>query len=59
MSLIDDVKDTASNTKVISGAMGSIFGYMLANKYNFNKTQTIISIAGSHLGAHMLADKYL
>ena len=59
MSLVDDVKDTAMNKKVISGGLGAIFGYMLANKYNFNKTQTIISIAGGHLGAHIAADKFL
>ena len=35
MSLIDDVKDTAMNKKVISGGLGSIFGFMLADKYNF------------------------
>ena len=59
MSLIDDVKDTAMNKKVISGGLGSIFGFMLADKYNFNKTQTILCIAGGHLGAHIAAEKFL
>ena len=59
MSLIDDVKDTAMNKKIISGGLGSIFGYMLATKYNFNKTQTILCIGASHLGAHIAADKFL
>ena len=59
MSLVDDVKDTAMNKKVISGGLGAIFGYMLANKYNFNKTQTILSIGAGHLGAHIAADKFL
>ena len=59
MSLIDDVKDTAMNKKVISGGLGSVFGYMLADKYGFNKTQTILMIGGSHLGAHIIAEKYL
>ena len=59
MSLIDDVKNTAMNKKVISGGLGSIFGYMLADKYNLNKTQTILCIAGSHLGAHIAAEKFL
>ena len=59
MSLIDDVKDTTMNKKVIAGGLGSIFGYMLADKYNFNKTQTILCIAGGHLGAHIAAEKFL
>ena len=59
MSLIDDVKDTAMNKKVISGGLGSIFGFMLADKYNFNKTQTILCIVGGHLSAHIAAEKFL
>ena len=59
MSLIDDIKETSSNTKVWMGGLGSVFGYMLANKYNFNKTQTILSITGGHLSAHIVADKFL
>ena len=59
MSLIDDVKDTAMNKKVIAGGVGSIFGFLLADKYNFNKTQTILCIAGGHLSAHIAAEKFL
>ena len=59
MSLIDDIKNTTMNKKVISGGLGSIFGYMLADKYNLNKTQTILCIAGSHLSAHIAAEKFL
>ena len=59
MSLIDEIKDTAMNKKVISGGLVSFFGFMLAAKYNFNKTQTILCIAGSHLGAHIAAEKIL
>ena len=59
MSLIDDVKDTAMNKKVISGGLGSIFGFMLADKYNFNKTQTIFCIAGGHISGHIAAEKFL
>ena len=59
MSLIDDIKNTSMDKKVIAGGVGSIFGFLLSDKYNFNKTQTILCIAGSHLGAHIAAEKFL